>query len=85
MFDGSCLSQDTLAFTYKEVFNIYIVYEITDLALRNSLFRAVKLTRNVDFDKYKHSGYPTGFDVRGSFSLLTGRGFSRNVIMLGVD
>ena len=54
--------------------NIYIVYEINlwpftvakDLALENSLFGAVKLTKIADFDKYKYSGYGIGFDVQES-------------------
>ena len=42
--------------------NIYIVYDINllaytqgaDIARRNSLIRAVKLTKNTDSDKYKY-------------------------------
>ena len=30
-FDGSCIKQDKLAFNYKTVVNIYIVYEINNL------------------------------------------------------
>ena len=30
-FDGSCIKQDKLAFNYKTVVNIYIVYEIKNL------------------------------------------------------
>ena len=66
-FDGSCLKQDNVTFTHKQVVSIYIVYEINlwpfnvgkDFAVRNSLFGAVKLA---DPDKYKYSGYGTGFD-----------------------
>ena len=57
--------------------NIYIVNEIhmspfsvgKDFLLGNSLFGAVKLTKNADPDKYKYSGYGIGFDARGSFLL----------------
>ena len=46
--DGSCLKQDKITFTHKQVVNAYIVYEINlrsftvakDFALRNSLFKA---------------------------------------------
>ena len=63
--------------------NIYIVFEIhlwpfnvgRDFALGNSLFGVVKLTKNVDSDKYKYSGYATGFDARGCFPLWDGSGF----------
>ena len=45
------------------------------------MFDAVKLTKNPDIDKYKYSGYVTGFDRRGQFS--SGDGLGRNVIFLG--
>ena len=35
-----------------------------DPTLRNCLFGAVTLTKNTDIDKYKYSGYGTGFDRR---------------------
>ena len=49
------------------------------------MFGAFKLTKNVDFDKYKYSGCGIGFDVRGSFSLSNGSGFGKNVIKFIVD
>ena len=71
-FNGSCLKQDKITFNDKKVVNIYIVYEITasspnnaDPTLTNSLFGAVRLTKNADIadiDKYQYSGYGTGFD-----------------------
>ena len=48
-----------------------------------SLFRAVKLTKNAAFDKYKYSGYSTGFDTHVSFLLSDGSGFGKNVIIFG--
>ena len=73
-FNGSCLKQNKVTFNHKRVVNIYIVYEITasssnnaDPTLRNSLFGAVRLTKNTDIDKYQYSGYGIGFDRRGAF------------------
>ena len=43
------------------------------------------LTKNADFDKYKYSGYGTGFDSHGSFSLSNGSGFGRNVIIFSAN
>ena len=51
--DGSCLKQDKIIFTHKQVVNAYIVYAINlrsftvakDFALRNSLFRAYCLLK----------------------------------------
>ena len=58
--------------------NIYIVYEISKnynissyLKLENWLFRAVSLTKRVEIDQYKYSGYGIGFDRGFSF----GNGF----------
>ena len=73
--------------------NIYIVPEINywlfnvvkDFTLGNSLFEAVKLTKNADFDKYKYSGQGIEFNARGSLSLSNGSGFDKNVVIFGAD
>ena len=91
-FNGSCLTQPKTTYTHgKTVKNIYVVYELTGSSsndnnhtVRNSLFGAVRLTKNADFDKCDYSGYGTGFDRRGSFS-FPGCGFGSNVITFGVD
>ena len=77
-------------FTHKKVVNIYIVYElgasssnVNDPTLKNCLFGAVTLTKNVDIEKYKYSGYGTGFD-RSSFSFPS-PGFGQNVLICGAD
>ena len=43
------------------------------------------LFKNVDFDIYKNSAYGIGFDARGSFSLSDGKGFGKNVTIIGAD
>ena len=71
-FNGSCLKQSNkLTCTHETIVNIYIVYEVgastsndNDPTLKNSLFGAVTLTKNADFDKYGYSGYGIGFDRR---------------------
>ena len=72
-------------FTHKKVVNIYIVYELgassshsSDPAIKTGLFGAVTLTKNVDIEKYKYSGYGTWFDRRSSFSFPSG-GFGQNL------
>ena len=86
---GGCLKQDKITCTQKTIVNIYIVYELgasssfeTDPTLENSLFGAVRLTKNADIDKYHYSGYGIGFDRRGSFS-LSSSGFGKTVIIFG--
>ena len=52
--------------------------------LKNCLFGAVTLTKNVDIDKYKYPGYGIGFDRRSNFSFPSG-GFGQNILFYGVD
>ena len=49
-----------------------------------SLFGAVKLTKIIDIDKYKYSGYGIGFDSRGSFTHPSGED-GKNFIIFGAD
>ena len=51
--------------------------------LENSLFAAVKLTKHVDVDLCKYSGYGIRFDRKGSFSFDDEVG--RNVIVFEAD
>ena len=88
-FNRICLKQNKLTYTYEKIVNIYIVYEVGAsssfndyLTLKNSLFGAVRLTKNADIDKYRYSGFGTGFDGKGSFS-FPGTGFGQNVIIFG--
>ena len=62
-------------YNHGKIVNSYIVYEISknyDISsyatLENCLFGVVSLTKNVDIDKYKNSGYGIGFDRKGEFS-----------------
>ena len=47
------------------------------------MFGAVKLTKHIDVDLYKYSGYGIGLDGKGSYSI--GNEIVRNVIIFGVD
>ena len=44
-------------------------------------FDTVRLTKNADSDHYSYSGYCTGFEARGSFSLSEGSGFGKSIII----
>ena len=85
------MKQDKITYTHKAIENIYIVYELgvsgyfnNDPTAKNSLFGAVRLTKNADIEKYHYSGYGIGFDRRSSFS-FQGGGFGQNVIIFGAD
>ena len=84
-FSGSCLRQNKATYNHGTIVNIYIVYEISknynissSPTLENYLFGAVSLTKHVDIDQYKYSGYRVGFDRGGEFS-FGNNGFGRNV------
>ena len=89
-FNESCLKQDKVTFNHGKIVNIYIVYELSMyrlgsfFTLVNCLFGAVSLTETADINKYKYSGYGTGFDRGGSFS-FPGDEFGRNFKIFGVD
>ena len=51
--------------------------------MTNALFGAIKLTKNADIDKYKYSGYGTGFDGSGYYSISNELG--RNEEIFGAD
>ena len=56
----------------------------TDLTLKNCLFGSVKLTKNADPDKYKYSGYDTGFDSRSGFYIQM-QAWEKNVFIFRAD
>ena len=89
-FNGDFLKQDKITYNHGPIVNTYIFYRLIpdtksfSLTLEDFLFGAVKLTKIVDINKYKYSGYGIGFDSRGSFSHPSG-GDGRNFIIFGAD
>ena len=72
--------------------NIYIVYKLdtinntrnTDYTIENTLFGAVKITKNSDISKNKYEGYGICFDEGGTVTkgnIINGK----NVIIFGAD
>ena len=89
-FSGNYLKQDKV-YNHGKIVNNYIVYEIISTStstniftLKNYLFGAVKITKNVDISKYKYSGNGIGFDSKGSF-LDADNTYAVNVIIFGAD
>ena len=89
-FNGSCLKKDKIKYTHGTIVNMYIVYEISKNinissypTFENILSGTVSLIKNVDIDEYKYSGYDTGFDRKGTFSV--GNGFGRNSVIFWLD
>ena len=89
-FNGECLKQEKITFNHEKIENIYIVYEVeisinisSYQTLENCLSGAVKLTKHVDIDLYKYSGYRIEFDRKGYYSI--GDEIGKNVIIFEVD
>ena len=89
-FNGSFLNRFPPTILHRDIVNIYIVYEISSVykdinypTLENCLSGSIKLTKNVDINKYGYSGYGIGFDRETSFSF--GDEIGKNVIIFGVD
>ena len=91
IFNGHCLIKSNFS-TSKKVINLYVSYILgprlrnlnTDFTLVNCLFESVKITKNADLDKYKHTGFDTGFDSRSEFFFTDGS-FGKNAIIFGTD
>ena len=89
-FIGYCLKHEKITFNHGKIVNIYILNE-TERSVNISsyptleicLFGAVKLTKHVDVNLYKYSGYGMAFDRKWSYSI--GNEIGRNVIIFGVD
>ena len=90
-FNGHCLIKNNISIHIK-VINVSISYTVgtqlrnsnTDFTLANFLFGSVKLTKNADPDKYKYTGYGTGFDSRSEFLFPDGN-YGKNVTIFGAD
>ena len=76
-FKGTCLKQDKVTFTPRNVINLFfIVYKLNrwsqdlnaDFTLKVCLFVTVKLTKNADRDKYFYPGYGIVYDACSLFS-----------------
>ena len=90
-FNGHCLINNNVSIP-KKVINLYISDTLTswlknlstDFTLNNCLFGSVKLTKNVDSDKYKYCGYSIEFNSCLEF-LFTDGIMGRNFNIFGVD
>ena len=71
-----------LSISYK--LNPQLKNKNTEFTLNGCLLGSVKLTKNADVDKYVHTGYFIGFDLRLEFS-LPGGSMENNVIIFGAD
>ena len=90
-FNGHCLINNNNDPSLAAVY-LYICYTLdqwsrdlsTDFTLVNCLFGSAKLTKNVDSDKSKYTGYGIRFDSRSEFLFIHGS-FGKNVIIFGAD
>ena len=91
-FNRSYLQRNKITFTQEKIVNIYIVYKIgfstrgynDYTVLKNSSFRAVKIVKTADINKYKYSEYGISIDRSWTFLFSTSE-FGCNVIIFNVD
>ena len=83
-FDMSCLQTNGFSINHGKIVNIYIVYEIINIANINGNRDSNLTIENADVDKYKYTGYGIAFDRKGSFS-FPGGGYGEVVIIFGAD
>ena len=74
-FKGDHLRQNKVAYNHGKIVNIYIVDKISStftsqssFTLKNSLFGAVKITKNADISNDIYSGYGIGLTRREVFT-----------------
>ena len=88
----SCLKQEKVTSTPKDLVNLFIVYELdrwsqalkANFTLKDCLFGAVKLTTNTDPDKYSYLGYGIGLDSCSLFSFPNVEGHKK-ILIFRVD
>ena len=85
------MKQNKLGYAHGNAVNIYTVYELKnrrinnpDFTVGNGLFRAVKITKDVNTLYYQYSAYGICFDAESDFSFgnITN---GKNVIMFGAE
>ena len=82
------MKEDKITYAHGKIVKIYIVYEINEnmskyTTLGKYLFGTRNLTKSVDTDMYKYSGYSIRFNIKEKFSV--GYRFGGNCIILRVD
>ena len=82
------MKEDKITYAHGKIVKIYIVYEIkynisNYTTLGKYLFGTLNLTKSVDTDMYKYSGYSIRFNIKEKFSV--GYRFGGNCIILRVD
>ena len=81
-FNGPCSIKNNTSIPVSHTLCPQLRNVNTDFTLGNCSFVFLKLTKNADPDKYKHTGNDIGFDSRSKF-LFTDRGYGENVIVFG--
>ena len=79
MYDERKVAKTFIVYVMNKNFNVS-----SYPALENCLFGAVILTKSVDINKCKYSGFGIGFN-RHRFLLYSRDGTGKNVINIGVD
>ena len=91
-FKGNCLTEEKLIFKATYILyclwkkKLWLLHLDSNFMLWNSLFSAVKLTKNGDHNQYSCSGYDIGFHAVGFFQYQIIVGLLRmGLVMFAVD
>ena len=91
LFEGNYMKQSKIGYAHGSGLNIYIVYKLQkrtvnnpDFTIQNSLFGAIKITKDVNTSHYQCHGYGICFDPKSDFRIgnITN---GKNVIIFGAD
>ena len=85
--------KDLITLENPPIINIYITHKTlaktlnSEFTLKNCLFGAVKITNksNSDKDMWQYNVYGIAFDSKGEFTHPSGQGYTKNVVIFGVD
>ena len=84
--------QDDIPFTHGNIVNMFMVSKLNtylkalnaDFTRVDTLFGAVKSTKNADPNKYGYSGCGIGFDEILFFRLSNGK-WGKNIVIFGIN
>ena len=70
--------------TLSVIFDNWPKIPLRNITLKSSFFSAINIAKNIDKEKYVHSGYGIAFDGKGEWNYF-GNDFARNIKTFGID
>ena len=70
--------------TLSVIFDNWPKIPLRNITLKSYFFSAINIVKNIDKEKYVHSGYGIAFDGKGEWNYF-GNDFARNIKTFGID